>query len=145
MGVMMIDVSQLVTRLREIPGHTQFGGKAADTIEAQAREIAALTARAEDLAFSLFIERAITDGTTRRDQAAEKEANDCGAERAAWKDRAEAAEAELRGFLAVWAAKYGADFFGSGTKLHPTHYDRLAELGARMDDFTRADIGGGNG
>ena len=44
---------------------------------------------------------------------------------------------ELVGPLALLAARYGESVYGSATSLHPKHYDRLAELGARMADFTR--------
>jgi hypothetical protein len=47
---------------------------------------------------------------------------------------------ELRAFLPVWAVTY-AKFLGlPDSHLHPQHFDRMAELGCRMDDFTRAEV-----
>lgn len=39
-------------------------------------------------------------------------------------------------FAIIHAAGYGRDHYGEGC-LHFTHYDLLAEAGARMDDFKR--------
>ena len=39
-------------------------------------------------------------------------------------------------FLAVHAGAYGRDHYGEGC-MHFTHYDMLAEAGARMDSFKR--------
>lgn len=50
----------------------------------------------------------------------------------------EALREECRGYLAVWAAQYARQIGLSGMELHHQHYDRLSELGARMDDFVRA-------
>jgi hypothetical protein len=43
-------------------------------------------------------------------------------------------------FCAPWAAQYAEMFGLPAGHLHPTHYDILAKCGARMDDFTRADL-----
>jgi hypothetical protein len=43
-------------------------------------------------------------------------------------------------FCGPWAAKYAEDFGLPDGHLHPTHYDILAKCGARMDNFTRADM-----
>ena len=40
-------------------------------------------------------------------------------------------------FLAPWAVRYADDFGLPKGHLHASHYDLLAECGARMDDFTR--------
>lgn len=39
-------------------------------------------------------------------------------------------------FVALWATTYAAPDLPKGA-LYPQHYDLLANLGARMDDFTR--------
>ncbi len=56
-------------------------------------------------------------------------------------------QAELRelretviAFTAPHAVQYARDFGLPEGHLHPTHYDILAKAGARMDDFTRAEI-----
>jgi len=41
--------------------------------------------------------------------------------------------------LGVWAVKYSE--MNNLDGLHPQHYDRLKELGARLDDFKRAAMG----
>lgn len=40
-------------------------------------------------------------------------------------------------FGGLWAAQYGRDCGWPDGHLHPTHYDILANAGARMVDFTR--------
>ena len=57
--------------------------------------ITTLRAQLEVTQDKLEIERALTDGAHRRAREAEKEAHDCGAEREAWKARADRAEAAL--------------------------------------------------
>lgn len=44
-------------------------------------------------------------------------------------------------FGAPWAVAYAKDFGLAEGELHPTHYDILANAGAHMVDFKRADIG----
>lgn len=43
-------------------------------------------------------------------------------------------------FCAPWATQYAQGIGLPRLHLHPTHYDILQRCGARMDDFTRADI-----
>ena len=64
-------------------------------IDDAATAITTLRAQLEVTQDKLEIERALTDGAHRRARGAEKEAHDCGAEREAWKARADRAEAEL--------------------------------------------------
>ena len=45
---------------------------------------------------------------------------------------------ELITFLVLWATHYQEMQMLDG--LHPQHFDRLKELGARIDDFKRANI-----
>lgn len=56
----------------------------------------------------------------------------------ALRDENEQLREECRGYLAVWAVEYAARIGLSRGELHPQHYDRLTELGARMVDFSRA-------
>lgn len=49
------------------------------------------------------------------------------------------------GFVAVHADKWARERGFPEGHLHPKHYDLLKEMGARMDDFTRAAQGGENG
>jgi hypothetical protein len=42
--------------------------------------------------------------------------------------------------VAIWAGQYAEGRLPPG-HLYPAHYDLLASLGARMDDFTRAALG----
>lgn len=46
---------------------------------------------------------------------------------------------EVKTFLVLWAARY-SEMQGLGGAFHPQHFDRLKELGVRMDDFRRADL-----
>lgn len=43
-------------------------------------------------------------------------------------------------FCGPWAVTWARDFNLPNGHLHPTHYDILARAGARMDDFTRAEV-----
>ena len=43
-------------------------------------------------------------------------------------------------FCGPWAVAYARDFGLPDGHLHPTHYDILEQCGARMVNFTRADI-----
>lgn len=43
-------------------------------------------------------------------------------------------------FCGPWAATYARDFGLPKDHLHPTHYDLLERCGARLVDFTRADL-----
>lgn len=45
-------------------------------------------------------------------------------------------------FCAPWAVRYAEDHGMPEGHLHPTHYDILANAGARMAHFTRAALGG---
>ena len=45
---------------------------------------------------------------------------------------------EATGYLAVFATRYATWAGWADGELHPQHFDRLKELGARTDDFTRA-------
>ncbi len=51
---------------------------------------------------------------------------------------------ELKGWVvafgAMWCSKYAAEHGLPVGHLHPDHYDILADCGARMDDFVRADL-----
>lgn len=56
--------------------------------------------------------------------------------------RAEVAElkAQVIAFSAPWASRWAEMFGLPEGHLHPQHYDLLARCGARMDDFTRAEL-----
>lgn len=60
-------------------------------------------------------------------------------------ERLSAESADLKqaviAFAAPWAVQYAKDFDLPAGSLHPEHYDLLAKCGARMDSFTRADVG----
>lgn len=60
------------------------------------------------------------------------------------KDAAQAQVAELKQeagmFLALWAVRHAEMQGLADGEIHPQHYDRMAELGCRMDAFTRAAI-----
>lgn len=43
-------------------------------------------------------------------------------------------------YLALWAVRHAEMQGLADGELHPQHYDRMAELGCRMDAFTRAKI-----
>ena len=43
-------------------------------------------------------------------------------------------------FCGPWAAQFAKEWGLPKNHLHPTHYDILARCGARMDDFTRAEL-----
>jgi hypothetical protein len=63
---------------------------------------------------------------------------------AAWRDAQAAEIADLKtsviAFGVLWGIKYAqANGLPCG-HLHPEHYDILARAGARMDDFTRAEV-----
>lgn len=63
-------------------------------------------------------------------------------------EQLEAENARLREQVVAYCAPVAANWaHGQGLPpghLHPTHYDDLAAAGARMDDFTRADLDRGN-
>ena len=69
-----------------------FARKAITTLRTQ---LATLQLHLDSTNDKLEIERALTDGAHRRAREAEAEAHACGAEREAWKTRADRAEAAL--------------------------------------------------
>ena len=62
-------------------------------------------------------------------------------ERDALKSENSVLKIKVCGYLILWAMRYQR--LGNFDGLHPSHFDRLKELGARMDDFKRANIDGG--
>lgn len=50
------------------------------------------------------------------------------------------AKGDIIAFAGPSAVSYALDHGMPDGHLHPVHYDILAKAGARMDDFTRADI-----
>jgi Lar family restriction alleviation protein len=82
-------------------------------------------------------EEAIAAWNTRADDAALSEA-------IARAERAEAENDDLKlsviAFCSPWAVEHAKKLGLHDRHLHPTHYDILARAGARMDDFTRADL-----
>lgn len=45
---------------------------------------------------------------------------------------------DVKAFLPMWAVEYARRYGLPDSHLHPQHYDRMAEIGCRMDNFTRA-------
>lgn len=52
---------------------------------------------------------------------------------------------EVKAYLGAWAGEYARRMGLPDGQLHPQHFDRLAELGCRMDSFTRAELEAQNG
>lgn len=91
------ELDALVGRLHGTPlyeGHgeaSETPERAADAITALRTQLATLQLHLDSTNDKLEIERTLTDGAHRRAREAEAEAHACGAEREAWKTRAEAA------------------------------------------------------
>lgn len=52
---------------------------------------------------------------------------------------------EVKAYLGAWAGEYARRTGLPDGHLHPQHFDRMAELGCRMDSFTRAKLEAQNG
>lgn len=136
---------ELIARLRDEGDESRYAfNEGADPrlCAAAADRITALLARAEaaekgaDEQYTRMLD-ALTQAVASR--AAMKAERDAERETVA---RLAAENAELReevkAYLAVWADEHARRGGLPEGHLHPAHYDRMAELGCRMEAFTRA-------